>query len=70
MFSLGYTFHIAAELGSAGSFVAKRIEDVIVQADEVDGKYLQFEGGLSVTSKRNIFQCLNLFNIICLSKVS
>ena len=47
---MGYTFHIASELGSAGSFAVKRIEDIIVQADEVDGRYLQFEGGLSVTS--------------------
>ncbi len=27
-----------------------RIEDAVVQADEVDGNLLQFEGGLSVTS--------------------
>ncbi|XP_068992758.1 dolichyl-diphosphooligosaccharide--protein glycosyltransferase subunit 2 isoform X1 [Neodiprion pinetum] len=48
--NLGYLFHIAAELGPAGSFAFERIEDAIVQADEVDGKYLQFEGGLSITS--------------------
>merc|ERR1712025_1550618 len=28
----------------------ERIEDAIVQADEVNGEMLQFEGGLSVTS--------------------
>ena len=27
-----------------------RLEDALVQADEVDGRLLQFEGGLSVTS--------------------
>ena len=27
-----------------------RVEDAVVQADEVDGKILQFEGGLAVTS--------------------
>ena len=27
-----------------------RVEDAIVQADEVNGKILQFEGGLAVTS--------------------
>ncbi|XP_011308202.1 dolichyl-diphosphooligosaccharide--protein glycosyltransferase subunit 2 [Fopius arisanus] len=48
--NLGYVFHIAAILGPGGSFALEKIEDAIVQADEVDGKYLQFEGGLSVTS--------------------
>ncbi|XP_015115503.1 dolichyl-diphosphooligosaccharide--protein glycosyltransferase subunit 2 [Diachasma alloeum] len=48
--NFGYVFHIASMLGKAGSFALGKIEDVVVQADEVDGKYLQFEGGLSVTS--------------------
>lgn len=48
--SLGYAFYIAAELGTSASFVTDRIEDAIVQADEVDGKMLQFEGGLSITA--------------------
>lgn len=48
--NLGYSFAVAAELGSAGTFAYDRVEDAIVQADEVDGKYLQFEGGLSVTA--------------------
>ncbi|XP_076637139.1 oligosaccharide transferase delta subunit [Colletes latitarsis] len=50
LWNLGYTFHIASDLGSSGAFVLDRIEDVVIQADEVDGQYLQFEGGLSVTS--------------------
>lgn len=48
--SLGYGFYIASELGPAGAFTIDRIEDAIAQADEVDGKILQFEGGLSITS--------------------
>ena len=32
------------------SSVFDRIEDAVVQADEVDGKFLQFDGGLAVTS--------------------
>lgn len=48
--NLGYALHIATLLGADGSFMFDRIEDVIVQADEVDGKYLQFEGGLSTTA--------------------
>lgn len=47
---LGYAFNAATQLGSSASFVANRVEDAIVQADEVDGKLLQFEGGLSITS--------------------
>jgi hypothetical protein len=32
------------------SALVERVEDALVQADEVDGRMLQFEGGLSVTS--------------------
>lgn len=46
---MGHGFYIASELGSSAAFVFDRIEDAIVQADEVDGKMLQFEGGLSIT---------------------
>jgi len=51
--NLGYAFNLAAsdELMDAkeAGVVYDRIEDAIVQADEVDGKMLQFEGGLTVT---------------------
>lgn len=48
--NLGLAFHVASKLkGDVTSFF-ERIEDAIVQADEVDGKYLQFEGGLGITS--------------------
>ncbi|KAH8415849.1 hypothetical protein KR222_002120, partial [Zaprionus bogoriensis] len=47
---LGYGFNTAVQLGPSGSFIANRLEDAIVQADEVDGKLLQFEGGLSITA--------------------
>ncbi|XP_020293831.1 dolichyl-diphosphooligosaccharide--protein glycosyltransferase subunit 2 isoform X2 [Pseudomyrmex gracilis] len=50
LWNLGYTFHIAADLGTPAAFAFDRIEDAVVQADEVDGQYLQFEGGLSITS--------------------
>jgi oligosaccharyltransferase complex subunit delta (ribophorin II) len=48
--SLGFGFYIAGNLGTAAASVADRVEDAIAQADEVDGKLLQFEGGLSITS--------------------
>lgn len=48
--SLGHAFAVAAELGTSGAFAYDRVEDAFVQADEVDGKMLQFEGGLSITA--------------------
>lgn len=48
--SLGYGFHIAIDLGVSTTFAYDRIEDAIVQSDEIDGKMLQFEGGLGVTA--------------------
>ncbi|XP_054265944.1 dolichyl-diphosphooligosaccharide--protein glycosyltransferase subunit 2-like [Macrosteles quadrilineatus] len=48
--SLGYAFHIGAVAGGDVNVIFNRIEDAIVQADEVDGKFLQFEGGLSITA--------------------
>ncbi|XP_017961972.1 dolichyl-diphosphooligosaccharide--protein glycosyltransferase subunit 2 [Drosophila navojoa] len=47
---LGYAFNVAIQLGPSASFIADRTEDAIVQADEVDGRLLQFEGGLSITA--------------------
>ncbi|XP_059158933.1 dolichyl-diphosphooligosaccharide--protein glycosyltransferase subunit 2-like isoform X2 [Physella acuta] len=48
--SHGYAFLAAAELsGDINKFV-DNIEDVVAQADEVDDKYLQFEGGLFATA--------------------
>lgn len=47
LLNLGCAFHIAPHLGTSGAlFYFDHIEDAIVQADEVDGKYLQFEGGV------------------------
>ncbi|XP_074099951.1 oligosaccharide transferase delta subunit [Cotesia typhae] len=48
--NVGYIYHIAANLGAAGDFALDKIEDTIIQADEIDGRFLRFEGGLSVTS--------------------
>lgn len=48
--SLGHAFAVAAELGPSGAFAYDRVEEAFVQADEVDGKMLQFEGGLSITA--------------------
>lgn len=52
-FSLGYAFHVGSQLRGEVSSIFERIEDAIVQADEVDGRMLQFEGGLSITGKSN-----------------
>ncbi|KAI9556768.1 hypothetical protein GHT06_016559 [Daphnia sinensis] len=48
--SLGQAFQVASLLDGDVSSVFGRIEDVVVQADQIDGKMLQFEGGLSVTA--------------------
>ncbi|XP_013402149.1 dolichyl-diphosphooligosaccharide--protein glycosyltransferase subunit 2 [Lingula anatina] len=48
--SLGYAFLAATQLSGDVSKFFDRIEDVVAQADEVDDKYLQFEGGLFTTS--------------------
>ncbi|XP_018023075.1 dolichyl-diphosphooligosaccharide--protein glycosyltransferase subunit 2 isoform X2 [Hyalella azteca] len=48
--NLGYAFHIGSVLSGDVSSLHSRIEDAVVQADEVDGRMLQFEGGLSITA--------------------
>ncbi|GFN95846.1 dolichyl-diphosphooligosaccharide--protein glycosyltransferase subunit 2 [Plakobranchus ocellatus] len=48
--SHGYAFMAAAQLKGDISKFVDNIEDVVAQADEVDEKYLQFEGGLYVTA--------------------
>ena len=50
--NVGYAFQIAAAVdgSDAAKTMLSQVGDAIVQADEVDGKMLQFEGGLSVTS--------------------
>jgi oligosaccharyltransferase complex subunit delta (ribophorin II) len=50
--AVGHAFQIAAAVDGtdAAKTMLAQVEDVVVQADEVDGKMLQFEGGLSVTS--------------------
>ncbi|EEC04859.1 ribophorin II, putative [Ixodes scapularis] len=50
MINLGYAFHVASVLGGNVTPFTDRIEDAVVQADEVGGDLLQFEGGLSVTA--------------------
>ncbi len=49
--SLGNAFHIASILSGDVGAIFDRIEDAIVQADEINGKVLQFEGGLSVSAQ-------------------
>jgi oligosaccharyltransferase complex subunit delta (ribophorin II) len=62
--SLGYTFHIAADIGIPAAFAFDHIEDAMIQADEVDSQYLQFEGGLSITSTILKYYCFN-FKFFC-----
>jgi len=50
LLSLGLAFHTASMLEGDLAPFFERIEDAVVQADEVNGEMLQFEGGLSVTS--------------------
>ncbi|XP_060868280.1 dolichyl-diphosphooligosaccharide--protein glycosyltransferase subunit 2 [Metopolophium dirhodum] len=46
----GYSIHLLASLGPEGRFAFNRLSDAIMQVDQVDRKFLQFEGGLSVTA--------------------
>lgn len=62
--SLGYAFHAASYLGAQAAPIASWIEGAIAQADEIDGKMLQFEGGLSITGLllNGAFKYVELFN--------
>jgi len=48
--SLGYAFHAASYLKGDLKRFHDLIEDIIAQADEINDKYLQFEGGLHTTA--------------------
>ncbi|BES91972.1 ribophorin II [Nesidiocoris tenuis] len=48
--NIAHALHIATHLGKEAAFAFDRIEDVLVLADEVDGKFLQFESGLGITA--------------------
>lgn len=48
--SVGHALHAASFIGAAGKFASDRVEDIVAQADEVDGRLLQWEGGLTTTS--------------------
>ncbi|XP_062570378.1 dolichyl-diphosphooligosaccharide--protein glycosyltransferase subunit 2-like [Saccostrea cucullata] len=48
--SAGYGFFVASQLTGDTKKIFDSIEDIIAQADEVDDKYLQFEGGLYTTA--------------------
>ncbi|XP_060592727.1 dolichyl-diphosphooligosaccharide--protein glycosyltransferase subunit 2-like [Ruditapes philippinarum] len=48
--SHSYAFRVATELNTDLNKYFDLIEDVVAQADEVDDKYLQFEGGLFVSA--------------------
>jgi len=48
--NMGYSFHIGSVLSGNVAPLYEHIEDAVVQADEVDGHMLQFEGGLSITA--------------------
>lgn len=49
--SLAYAFHTALLLPAEKlKPYIDRVEDTVAQADEIDGKYLQFDGGISITA--------------------
>jgi hypothetical protein len=49
-FSLGYAFHVGSLLPKRDiETLYDKIDTVISQVDEVDSKYYQFEGGLTLT---------------------
>lgn len=51
VFNLGYALHISTILPKKEmETLFDKIDSIISQADEVDGRYYQFEGGLTVTA--------------------
>jgi len=50
--SASISFYTASLLPKSGELksIVDMVEDIIAQADEIDGKMLQFEGGLQITS--------------------
>lgn len=49
--ALGQAIHSAVLLGGNNlKFASDRVEDIVIQMDEIDGKLLQWEGGLTTTS--------------------
>lgn len=50
MYSQAYSLHIATLLPENQKTFFDNIEDLLDQADEVDKKYLQYEGGVGVAS--------------------
>ncbi len=49
-YSLGYAFHVGSILPKKeGELLFDKIDSVISQVDEIDSKYYQFEGGLTLT---------------------
>lgn len=52
LLSVGLAFQLASRLTGAENLTpfVERIGDALIQADEVDGRYLQFEGGLGITA--------------------
>ncbi|RWS01104.1 dolichyl-diphosphooligosaccharide--protein glycosyltransferase subunit 2-like protein [Dinothrombium tinctorium] len=52
LLSTGLAFQLASNLKGAENLqpFVEKISDVVVQADEIDGRLLQFEGGLGITA--------------------
>lgn len=60
----GFSLHIAAKLSDSNKAFYESIEDILDQADEVDGVSLQYEGGVGTTSivLEGIFDMAEKFN--------
>ncbi|OTF72793.1 hypothetical protein BLA29_009720, partial [Euroglyphus maynei] len=66
LLNTGLAFQLASKFSKSSdqNIFVEKIADVIVQADEVNSKYLQFEGGLGVSSAviRGIYQLATAAN--------